>query len=79
MRIFRIVRQFGIFRKLYTILIFLKMVLFCGQLVESGNYALDELLSYYDGRNSIDESHLDCAIKDFVVDNGLVTIWVYTK
>lgn len=39
----------------------------------------DELLSYYDGRNSIDESHLDCAIKDFVVDNGLVTIWVYTK
>ena len=39
----------------------------------------DEQLSYYDGRNSIDESYLDCAIKDFVVDNGLVTIWVYTK
>ena len=39
----------------------------------------DELLSYYDGRNSINESHLDCAIKDFVVDNGLVTIRVYTK
>lgn len=39
----------------------------------------DELLSYYDGRNSIDESYLDCAIKDFIVYNGLVTVWVYTK
>lgn len=39
----------------------------------------DELLSYYDVRNSIDEEYLGSAIKDFIVDNGLVTIWVYTK
>ena len=39
----------------------------------------DEVLCTYDGRISIDENYLGCAIKDFVVDNGLVTIWVYTK
>ena len=36
----------------------------------------NELLTYYDGRNSIDEEYLGCRIKDFVVDNGLVTIWI---
>lgn len=36
----------------------------------------DELLTYYDGRNSIDETYLGCYIEDFVVDNGLVTIWI---
>ena len=36
----------------------------------------DELLTYYDGRNSIDETYLGCYIKNFVVDNGLVTIWI---
>ena len=36
----------------------------------------DELLTYYDGRNSIDEEYLGCYIKNFVVDNGLVTIWI---
>lgn len=39
----------------------------------------DEVLCTYDGRNSIDEEYLGSAIKDFIVDNGLVTIWVYTK
>lgn len=39
----------------------------------------DELLTYYDGRNSIDETYLGYKIENFVVDNGLVTIWVYTK
>ena len=47
--------------------------------IEVRDEYIDELLSYYDGRNSIDESCLDYAIKDFVIDNGLVTIWVYTK
>lgn len=47
--------------------------------IEIYNEDADELLTYYDGRNSIDEKYLDYAIKDFVVDNGLVTIWVYTK
>ena len=36
----------------------------------------DTLLTYYDGRNSIDETYLGCYIKNFVVDNGLVTIWI---
>ena len=36
----------------------------------------DELLTYYDGRNSIDEIYLGRYIRDFVVDNGLVTIWI---
>lgn len=35
-----------------------------------------ELLTYYDGRNSIDEEYLGCRIQNFVVDNGLVTIWI---
>ena len=39
----------------------------------------DEVLCTYDGRNFIDEEYLGSAIKDFIVDNGLVTIWVYTK
>lgn len=39
----------------------------------------DEVLCTYDGKNSIDEKYLGCAIKDFVVDNGLVTVWIYTK
>lgn len=36
----------------------------------------DELLTYYDGRNAMDETYNDCYIEDFFVDNGLVTIWV---
>lgn len=36
----------------------------------------DELLTYYDGRNAIDETYLECYIEDFVIDNGLVTIWI---
>ena len=44
--------------------------------VEIRNYEFDELLTYYDGRNAIDERYLGCYIKNFVVDNGLVTIWV---
>lgn len=36
----------------------------------------DELLTYYDGRNAIDEKYLGYYIQDFVVDNGLVTIWI---
>lgn len=36
----------------------------------------DELLTYYDGRNEMDETYNDCYIEDFVVDNGLVTIWI---
>lgn len=39
----------------------------------------DEVLCTYDGRNSIDEEYLGSAIKDFIIGNGLVTIWVYTK
>lgn len=38
-----------------------------------------KIISSYDGRNSIDEKYLGCEVKDFVVNNGLVTIWVYTK
>lgn len=44
--------------------------------VEIRDYENDELLTYYDGRNSIDETYLGCYIKNFVVDNGLVTIWI---
>lgn len=36
----------------------------------------DELLTYYDGSNEMDETYNDCYIEDFVVDNGLVTIWI---
>lgn len=36
----------------------------------------DELLTYYDGRNEMDETYNDCYIEDFIVDNGLVTIWI---
>ena len=44
--------------------------------VEIRDYENDELLTYYDGRNSIDERYLGDYIKNFVVDNGLVTIWI---
>lgn len=44
--------------------------------VEIRSSADDELLTYYDGRNSIDETYLGRYIKNFVVDNGLVTIWI---
>lgn len=36
----------------------------------------NELLTYYDGRNSVDEKYLGCEVEDFTVDNGLVTIWI---
>ena len=38
-----------------------------------------KIVSSYDGRNSIDEKYLGCEVKDFVVDNGLVTIWIEIK
>jgi hypothetical protein len=44
--------------------------------VEIRSNANGELLTYYDGRNSIDERYLGCYIRNFVVDNGLVTIWI---
>ena len=44
--------------------------------VEIRNYEDEELLTYYDGRNAIDEKYLGCYMKNFVVDNGLVTIWI---
>ena len=44
--------------------------------VEIRSHIDDELLTYYDGRNAIDEKYLGYYIKDFVVDNGLVTIWI---
>ncbi len=34
------------------------------------------VVSSYDGRNSIDEKYLEYEVKDFTVDNGLVTIWI---
>ena len=34
------------------------------------------VISSYDGRNSIDEKYLGYEVKDFTVDNGLVTIWI---
>lgn len=39
----------------------------------------DELLAYYDGRNSINEEYLGSVIKDFVIENGLVRAWIYTE
>ena len=44
--------------------------------VEIRSIANGELLTYYDGRNSIDEKYLGYHIENFVVDNGLVTIWI---
>lgn len=44
--------------------------------VEIYNYDTLDLVSSYDGRNSIDEKYLGCGVKDFAVDNGLVTIWI---
>lgn len=38
-----------------------------------------KIVSSYDGRNAIDEKYLGCEVKDFVVDNGLVTIWIEIK
>lgn len=34
------------------------------------------VVSSYDGRNSIDEKYLGYEVKDFVINNGLVTIWI---
>ncbi len=34
------------------------------------------VVSSYDGRDPIDEKYLGYGVKDFVVDNGLVTIWI---
>ena len=45
-------------------------------MIEIRSNADDELLTYYDGRNAIDEKYLRYRIKNFVVDNGLVTIWI---
>ena len=45
-------------------------------MIEIRSNADDELLTYYDGRNAIDETYNDCYIEDFVVNNGLVTIWI---
>ena len=47
--------------------------------IEIRNHEDDELLTYYDGRNAIDERYLGRNIKNFVVDNGLVTIWIYQE
>ena len=47
--------------------------------VEIYNYDTLDLVSSYDGRNSIDEKYLGYEVKDFVVDNGLVTIWIEIK
>lgn len=44
--------------------------------VDIYDYNTLELVSSYDGHNSIDEKYLGCEVKDFVVDNGLVTIWI---
>ena len=44
--------------------------------IEIRSNADDELLTYYDGRNAIDETYLGRYIKNFVIDNGLVTIWI---
>lgn len=44
--------------------------------VEIYNYDTLDLVSSYDGRNSIDEKYLGYEVKDFTVDNGLVTIWI---
>ena len=35
-----------------------------------------DVVSSHNGRNSIDEKYLGYEVKDFVVDNGLVTIWI---
>ena len=34
------------------------------------------VVSSYDDRNSIDEKYLGYEVKDFVINNGLVTIWI---
>ena len=47
--------------------------------VEIYDYNTLDFISYYDGRNYIDEKYLGCEVKDFVVDNGLVTIWINVK
>lgn len=44
--------------------------------IEIRSIANGELLTYYDGRNSIDERYLERYIVSFVIDNGLVTIWI---
>lgn len=47
--------------------------------IEILDESTDEVLCTYNGKNSIDEKYLGSAIKDFIIGNGLVTIWVYTK
>lgn len=47
--------------------------------VDIYDYNTLELVSSYDGRNSIDEKYLGYEVKDFTVDNGLVTIWIETE
>lgn len=44
--------------------------------VDIYDYNTLELVSSYDGRNSIDEKYLGYEVKDFTVNNGLVTIWI---
>lgn len=44
--------------------------------VDIYDYNTLELVSSYDGRNSIDEKYLGYKVKDFIVDDGLVTIWI---
>lgn len=44
--------------------------------VDIYDYNTLELVSSYDGRNSIDEKCLGYEVKDFTVNNGLVTIWI---
>ena len=36
----------------------------------------DEVLVYYDGSEEMNEEYNDCYIEDFIIGNGLVTIWV---
>lgn len=45
-------------------------------MIEIRDSADDELLTYYNGRDAIDEKYLGYHIENFVIDNGLVTIWV---
>lgn len=47
--------------------------------VDIYDYNTLELVSSYDGRNSIDEKYLGYEVKDFIVDDGLVTIWIETE
>lgn len=35
-----------------------------------------KVVSSYNGSNEIEEEYLGCEVRDFVIDNGLVTIWI---